>query len=123
MVTSIIRSHRCSYLFEVLEKNIEHTIEFLELYKKIIPFQKEKLQYCFNNGKKDEFYMITRQIMTSFKMIGFPGLSDQLYDFAAGFKQKGLAYEANKDLVSILNKIDHTIQFVETELKNLLEAQ
>jgi hypothetical protein len=123
MLTSIIKIPTISCLSIVLEKNIGHTIEFLELYIKIIPSQKEQLQNCFNNRKKDEFYLITRQIMTSFKMIGFPELSDQLYDFAVGFKHKDLAYEADKDLISILNKIELTITFVETELTKLKTYQ
>ncbi|MEY3411637.1 MAG: hypothetical protein RIQ70_323 [Bacteroidota bacterium] len=88
--------------------------------------QKEKLQSYFNKRKKDEFYTITRQIMTSFKMIGFPELSDQLHDFATDFKTKTLADEQDPELVAILNKIDLTLPFVESELtklNNLPKAQ
>ena len=126
MSTSIHECSSINYLVDVFENNVEHAVEVLELYKKIIPSQKEKLLNCFNNRKKDEFYMITRQIMTSFKMIGFPELSDQLHDFASNFKFKTVADELDLELVSILSKIDLTIPFVDTELtklKNLSEAQ
>lgn len=119
MGTSLNRSHNNNYLSDVFENNAEHAIEVLNLYKDFIPSQKEELQSCFNNRKKDEFYKITRQIMTSFKMIGFPELSDQLHDFATDFKTKIIADQQDPELVSILNKIDLTIPFVETELAKL----
>lgn len=118
--------HTGNYLLEVFENNIEYAIEVLELYKNLIPGQKEKLFHLLNNRKKDEFYAIIRQIMTSFKMIGFPELADQLHDFAADYKLKAQFDGLDGDLVSILNKIDTTIPFVENELiklKNLPLAQ
>jgi hypothetical protein len=118
--------HSNNYLADVFENNVEHANEVLNLFKNIIPVQKEKLQSCFSNRKKEEFYTITRQIMTSFKMIGFPELSDQLYEFARDFKTKTLNYEQYSVLKAILNKIDLTIQFVQTELNklnNLLKTQ
>jgi hypothetical protein len=126
MCTSFNLSHNNNYLADVFESNSEHALEVLNLYKKIIPVQKEKLQSYFNKRKKDEFYTITRQIMTSFKMIGFPELSDQLHDFATDFKTKTLADEQDPELVAILNKIDLTLPFVESELtklNNLPKAQ
>ena len=111
--------HSGNYLTEVFENNIEYAIEVLDLYKKLIPGQKEKLIHRFNNRKKDEFYTITRQIMTSFKMIGFPELADQLHDFAADYKLKALLDVQDFEFVSILNKIDITIPFVENELNKL----
>jgi hypothetical protein len=126
MCTSLNLSHNNNYLADVFESNTEHALEVLNLYKKIIPVQKEKLQSYFNKRKKDEFYTITRQIMTSFKMIGFPELSDQLHDFATDFKTKTLADEQDPELVAILNKIDLTLPFVESELtklNNLPKAQ
>jgi hypothetical protein len=126
MSTSLNLSHNNNYLADVFESNTEHALEVLNLYKKIIPVQKEKLQSYFNKRKKDEFYTITRQIMTSFKMIGFPELSDQLHDFATDFKTKTLADEQDPELVAILNKIDLTLPFVESELtklNNLPKAQ
>jgi hypothetical protein len=119
MCTSLNLSHNNNYLADVFESNTEHALEVLNLYKKIIPVQKEKLQSYFNKRKKDEFYTITRQIMTSFKMIGFPELSDQLHDFATDFKTKTLADEQDPELVAILNKIDLTLPFVESELTKL----
>jgi hypothetical protein len=119
MCTSLNLSHNNNYLADVFESNTEHALEVLNLYKKIIPVQKEKLQSYFNKRKKDEFYTITRQIMTSFKMIGFPELSDQLHDFATDFKTKTLADEQDPELVAILNKIDLTLSFVESELTKL----
>ena len=126
MSTSLNLSHNNNYLADVFESNTEHALEVLNLYKNIIPVQKEKLQSYFNKRKKDEFYTITRQIMTSFKMIGFPELSDQLHDFATDFKTKTLADEQDPELVAILNKIDLTLPFVESELtklNNLPKAQ
>jgi hypothetical protein len=126
MCTSLNLSHNNNYLADVFESNTEHALEVLNLYKNIIPVQKEKLQSYFNKRKKDEFYTITRQIMTSFKMIGFPELSDQLHDFATDFKTKTLADEQDPELVAILNKIDLTLPFVESELtklNNLPKAQ
>jgi hypothetical protein len=126
MCTSFNLSHNNNYLADVFESNSEHALEVLNLYKKIIPVQKEKLQSYFNKRKKDEFYTITRQIMTSFKMIGFPELSDQLHDFATDFKTKTLADEQDPELVAILNRIDLTLPFVESELtklNNLPKAQ
>ena len=126
MCTSLNLSHNNNYLADVFESNTEHALEVLNLYKKIIPVQKEKLQSYFNKRKKDEFYTITRQIMTSFKMIGFPELSDQLHDFATDFKTKTLADEQDPELGAILNKIDLTLSFVESELtklNNLPKAQ
>jgi hypothetical protein len=126
MSTSLNLSHNNNYLADVFESNTEHALEVLNLYKNIIPVQKEKLQSYFNKRKKNEFYTITRQIMTSFKMIGFPELSDQLHDFATDFKTKTLADEQDPELVAILNKIDLTLSFVESELtklNNLPKAQ
>jgi hypothetical protein len=126
MSTSLNLSHNNNYLADVFESNTEHALEVLNLYKNIIPVQKEKLQSYFNKRKKNEFYTITRQIMTSFKMIGFPELSDQLHDFATDFKTKTLADEQDPELVAILNKIDLTLPFVESELtklNNLPKAQ
>jgi hypothetical protein len=126
MCTSLNLSHNNNYLADVFESNTEHALEVLNLYKNIIPVQKEKLQSYFNKRKKNEFYTITRQIMTSFKMIGFPELSDQLHDFATDFKTKTLADEQDPELVAILNKIDLTLPFVESELtklNNLPKAQ
>jgi hypothetical protein len=126
MCTSFNLSHNNNYLADVFESNTEHALEVLNLYKNIIPVQKEKLQSYFNKRKKHEFYTITRQIMTSFKMIGFPELSDQLHDFATDFKTKTLADEQDPELVAILKKIDLTLPFVESELiklNNLSKAQ
>ena len=126
MCTSLNLSHNNNYLADVFESNTEHALEVLNLYKNIIPVQKEKLQSYFNKRKKNEFYTITRQIMTSFKMIGFPELSDQLYEFARDFKTKTLNDEQYSVLKAILNKIDLTIPFVQTELNklnNLLKTQ
>jgi hypothetical protein len=52
-------------------------------------------------------------------MIGFPELSDQLYEFARDFKTKTLNDEQYPILKAILNKIDLTIPFVQTELTKL----
>lgn len=126
MGNSFQKIHKENYLSEVFENNVEYAIEILELYKKLVLGKKEKLIHHFNNRKKDEFYAITRQIMTSFKMIGFPELADQLHDFAADYKLKGQFDGLDVEFVAILNKIDLTIPFVENELnklKNLPLAQ
>lgn len=126
MSTFLNPIHSNNYLVDVFENNVEHANEVLNLFKNIIPVQKEKLQSYFNKRKKHEFYTITRQIMTSFKMIGFPELSDQLHDFATDFKTKTLADEQDPELVAILKKIDLTLPFVESELiklNNLSKAQ
>lgn len=126
MGNSFQKIHKENYLSEVFENNVEYAIEILELYKKLVLGKKEQLIHHFNNRKKVEFYAITRQIMTSFKMIGFPELADQLHDFAADYKLKGQFDGLDVEFVAILNKIDLTIPFVENELnklKNLPLAQ
>lgn len=101
------------------ENDIEYAKEFLNLYLRQIPSAKEDLVSSFKLSNHEDFYSTTLKLVTSFRMVGFSEIADELYSFALSFRAGGKLDELATILSTILEAIDSSLHLI-SEVLNLM---